>query len=251
MAFSLWTMKCMSFDVPFFMNNRVFGAAIELRSDIFNGGIRPNDGRDVTRDDQFVFAPHYPKQLIKSMQQGETKWPIQTKNKYGVHLTRFNVKAVKIVQLRNKYSKPCTGGIPDHDDETIQWIIEKIGCKAPFWNSTSKMPLCSTKKELQKTTKLMYKLLQWNLKSLNYTREVPCRGLEKYQFEYTDIDLKEDENTLRNFTPRLRLEITFKDWSYKEIKNVRSLDRQSLIGIINTKFVLKGLNKIYNLYIII
>jgi hypothetical protein len=243
MELSFWAMKCVSFDIPFLVNQRVLGAVVEFKPGVFNHGIRPHNGHDNIKDDQFVFAPHYPKQLIKSLLQAETKWPVQAKNKYGVHLTRFNIRAVEIVQRRNKYWKPCTEGTPENDQEIIQWVIKKIGCKAPFWNSTSEMPLCLTKKDLQKTTELLFKVMQGDIKLLNYTRELPCRGLEKYQFEFTDIELKEDEYEITNSTPMVRLEISFKDFSYKEIKNVRSMDLQSLIGILNTNFTLKGLNK--------
>ena len=73
----------------------------------------------------------------------------------------------------------------------------------------------------------MVLILEGNLKNLNYTGELPCRGLERYQSHFTDMDIKENESD----TAGVLFEITFKEWSYKEVKSVRSMNMQSLICI--------------------
>ena len=104
----------------------------------------------------FLFIPHYPKQFLKSFLQGKRNWPVQTKNKYGHYYTRFNIRAVEIFHQRDKYYEPCTDGILDNDEQIMKWIINKIGCKLPFWNFTSDMDLCSTQQEFQNTNIYLY-----------------------------------------------------------------------------------------------
>ena len=90
------------------------------------------------------------------------------------------------------------------------------------------------------TTKLLMQIGSGNLDLLNYTGDIPCRGLEKYQLGFTDIEVKETREELIQMIGRDRnavvIQIDLSDWSYKEVKNVRSMDLQSLIGNINKTF---------------
>ena len=209
---SLWSYKCVSIDIPFLKNRMCSSAFVDFKPGIFSDGIRPSGVQFNLRNDEFRFVPHYPKQLIRSLLQGESRWPVQQKNRYEAYYSSFNMRGVEILQHRNKFNKPCNKGIPDNDEQMIQFVTNKIGCKPPFWNSTSEMPLCLTKEELQKTTELIFQIFNsdGNLNSLNYTRPKnytqPCRVLQKYQFDFTDIDVKEDELG----KAIVRLEISFK-----------------------------------------
>jgi hypothetical protein len=216
-------------------------AFIVLKSDVFNDGTRPIGQIDAIRGDLFRFAPHYPNQFMKSIGKGKNQWPDPPKHDDGVYHTLFNVRTIEIFRQRSKYNQPCTEGTLEHDDDIIQWITEKIGCKPPFWNSTSAMPLCFTKEELMNTSILLNQIMSGNFQRLNYTREIPCGGLEKYQLGFTDIEVKEAKGEfIKKMTGRDKntviIEIDLDDWSYKEVKNVRKMDLQSLIGNINKTF---------------
>ena len=77
---SFWTIKCISIDIPFMKNQKVLRASVKLKTDIFNGGVRPTYEADVVVNDAFIVSPHYSKQLSKAMLQGNYEWPIQSKN---------------------------------------------------------------------------------------------------------------------------------------------------------------------------
>ena len=120
--YSIWTTKCISIDIPFRKNQKVLTASIEFKPEIFNNGLRPSDGLDFFRDDTFMFIPHYPKQIMKSVLQGKRTWPVQTENEHGFYYTRFDISAVEITQHRNKFYEPCYEGLLDHDKLIIRWV---------------------------------------------------------------------------------------------------------------------------------
>ena len=243
---SVLSMKCLSFEIPFLKNEKVLSAFISFKSGIFsnnselkyNDGLRPDAPSDFIKGDMFVFVPHYPNQLMNSYRNGKWKWPVQTKNKYGLYLTHFEVGTIEIIQHRNRNNKPCIERITEDDNDIIQWITEKSGCKPPFWNSTSEMPLCLTQEETLNTFELLRKIVFGGYNFLNYTRNLPCRGMERYRVEFTDIDVTGVEHANNS----VDMQMFFNDLSYKEVKYVRSMDLQSLIGILNNTFTRKCLN---------
>ena len=168
------------------------------------------------------------------MFQGKIEWPVQTKNRYGVYRTRFRVTGVEVVQYRNKFNEPCIDDIPDDDDERImQLAMKQIGCKPPYWNSTSEMPSCATMDKLQNITDISLQLVKENLQFLNLTGNVPCRGLKKFQLGFNDIDANQEDEGEEG----VKFEIVFKEWTYKKVKYERAMDLQSLIGILHSVLI--------------
>ena len=130
----------------------------------------------------------------------------------------------KFFSNEKKYKRPCTEGIPEYDQHLIKWIIKKVGCKPPYWATISSLPLCSIFEEMNSTFELIKSATSGNLQSKHYTGVPPCRRLEKIQYEHRDIDLVETKS--QSFT----IQLNYKEVSYKEIKSVRSMDIQGLIG---------------------
>ena len=134
---------------------------------------------------------------------------------------------MEVFQQRNKNKQKFTEGLfPDYDQQTIELISKKIGCKLPSWNSTSDSPLCSPAEEIQNGRTMLTLTMERKFNTLNYTVEEPCRGLEKFQLVAHDIDQETEENE----PPTVRFKIMLDGISYKEVNNVRSMDRQTLIG---------------------
>ena len=224
--FSFLATKCFSLGIPFIKDQTIFEANLEFKKSIFNNGERPAHGNDRFVDDYFTFVPHYPNQFGRHFLLGQRNWPVRNKNISESYTTQVNIRSVEIVQRRNKYQRPCNENLEDYDENIIHWITNKIGCQPPYWNYTSVVPLCKTKEELQRASTLMLLALEGDLKSLKYTEEPPCRGLEQVQFDFRDIDIDEGKHT----TPTVKFEIDFKAFSYKKVTDVRSIDIESLIG---------------------
>ena len=218
-------------------------AYISFKADIFNGGVRPTYHAGSHRgflEDFFYLTPHYPQQFFRNFWQGQRRWPDRGKNKSKTYITQVSVSNVEVSQKRSKYKEPCTTGFPNNDHQIIQWITNKIGCNPPYWKFASQLPLCSSKEELQEATTLF---VSATTKNSNYTEDQPCRGLEKIQFDTLDIDWENDYET-----PWVQFQIIFDEFSYKEVKSVRSMDEQTLIGNITPMFTLQYLIKIKNVF---
>ena len=62
---SMFSMKCLAFDIPFKKSQKVYAALIEFDPNIFHNGTRPEYGGTAYYSDHvFTFAPHYPNQFI-------------------------------------------------------------------------------------------------------------------------------------------------------------------------------------------
>ena len=162
------------------------------------------------------------KYVLRNFFQGHGTWPARGQNTSKSYATRITVRNMEVFEQRNKHYKPCTTGLPHDDDKTIEWIINKVGCKPPFWKHVSQLPLCTSWEELQQGKDLILSTMQ---KNPNYTEVKPCRGLEKIQFDSIDIEAVIDYET-----PVIEFRIVFPEFSYKEVRNVRSMDEQTLIG---------------------
>ena len=107
------------------------------------------------------------------------------------------------------------------------WIMKKVGCKPSYWESlNTSWPLCSTLEQMTNARNLLFSAVFGTLDEANYTGILPCRSLEKIQYDVRDIDLPPGEN--QSF---VMLIFNFRDFTYKEVKDVRSMDIQALIGI--------------------
>ena len=152
-------------------------------------------------------------------------WPDRSQYPNKPYLMDFNIRNTEVIEKRSKYDMPCTDGIPDFDDEITGWIIHTTGCKPPFWNSyPTSLPVCSTLEQLQNIRKLMTLIFSGQFEKANYTGQLPCRSLERIQFDAMDIELKEVSHSA------ILLKFRFKEFTYKEVKSVRSMDLQGLIG---------------------
>ena len=164
------------------------------------------------------------------MLQGQRNWPVREKNTTKSYVMDFNVRNIEIFERRNKYKEPCIKGIPDNDEQIQQWITQKINCKPPYWNSSSEMPPCSNRHELKKANDFILSALDRGIKSLDRKEKVPCRSIEKIQYDFRDIDMENNDGS-----PKVQIDVNFRESTYKEIKNIRSMDLQGLIGNSNKK----------------
>jgi hypothetical protein len=91
------------------------------------------------------------------------------------------------------------------------------------------MPQCVKQEEFQKANDLLLSAVDGRFESLAKGNRAPCRSIEKVQFDFREIDIASDEAS-----PRVVIEVYFKESTYKEVRSVRSMDLQGLIGDLNT-----------------
>ena len=90
---------------------------------------------------------------------------------------QFDIRNVEVLEKRNKYMNPCTPGAPDVDAEIVENVLGETGCKPPYWNSSSSLPLCSKLDDMKKAADLIEKMLDWVP-----SRRISCREALNHPF---------------------------------------------------------------------
>ena len=141
------------------------------------------------------------------------------------YITEIGMRNIEILQRRNKYEKPCVEDMNDDDDKILQWITKLVGCKLPYWNSSLEQAICSRQEQLKKAFRFQMLMLD-DVGSINFTHKLACRRLEKFQLDVQDFEVEE----MTSEPATIEFKFVFREFSYKEVKDVRSMDIQSLIG---------------------
>ena len=214
-------MKCFTIDFPRTTNHQVYGYHVHLRTDIFNGGKRIDNPGEDYHENQFMVILHYPNQLITHMDLAKRRWPTRKSNAPKNHVMAFDVLSVDVVEKISTRVSPCKEGNRDYDTEERQSLMNRLGCKPPYWNSSSSSPLCTSQDKLKIASENIFATL------LGYNKHAirPCRRFENIVYTYEDIETPAgwDNSSL----------IMIFDYStphYKELKGVKNMELQTLIG---------------------
>ena len=137
---------------------------------------------------------------------------------------------VDIVVRRNTAQKPCIEEVPEYDDMYIEYVLKRVGCKPPYWNSTSSLKLCSEHQQLVRIKELYYDA------ALNSDRDKwgtigrPCRSLERVSYHVNDLEMPANKKKNRFLNESVGMMLKFTENTYKEVKHVPGMDAQALIG---------------------
>ena len=225
--FSFLSAKCVRIDIPFNKSNPISYFFIALRTDIFIEGKRLDNPSDhLLKENQFIVALHYPNQLLGNIVTGIRKWPFRGNVTNRNYVMQFNIRNIEVSEKRNKYMTPCTHGVPDVDDEIMEKVLSETGCKPPYWNSSSSLPLCLKSEDMEKAANLIEGVAFGHVSRKKIIETPPCRTLEKQQFDVFDAPHPENFEWKEEIT----MWFDFKELTYKEVKNIRSMDRQALVG---------------------
>ena len=227
-------MKCFTIDIPFRKGVHLNKFWLWLKPDIFLKGRRLSitTGSKITTffQNRFIVQPHYPKQFLRYFSRGMRYWPKRDQAATKSYVMRLSFGAIEVLERRNKYMKPCDTSLADIDGEVEESILTKTGCKPPYWNSSSSLPLCTNQKEMIKASKLFYEMFYSNAKLEANLKLIPCRVLERVDYYAADVDFPNylKRNTYLNGSVGIYFD--FKEENYKEVKHVKSMDEQALIG---------------------
>ena len=229
---SFLTTKCITVNIPYMNDQTITQFWISLNHSIFLGEKRLDSPSDnLLSENQFIVVFHYPNQLSGNLVRGMRTWPLRDENAPKDYIMQFNIGNVEVLQRRNKYVSPCTEGSPDFDSKMMDLVLEETKCKPPYWNLTSSLQLCSKPEEIKTAANLIKGDVFGYTKRKNLTNTLPCRTLEKIQYGARDIPYQYGpafmSGTNSNF---IDLWAEFKDSTYKEVINLRSMDRQALLG---------------------
>ena len=236
---SLFGGKCLTLDILFKKGVKLINFMLFFKPEIFLRGNRPSQSTENNPflTDSFIFVPHYPKQFIRNLYQGLIYWPARGTDAPKSYAMHFRVRGIEVLERRNKYRKPCGMKFPDLDSMIRDSVLKEISCKPPFWNSSSSLPLCSNQETMKNATNLISKLLYDDANRATRLKSLPCRGLEKIQYDLVDEDFP---SALLSVYPELNgspsIYFEFTESTYKELKHVRNMDIQALIGNRNNQY---------------
>ena len=112
----------------------------------FNSSMFPNGIRPSQKGALFVYF-HLPNQLVLAGNYGKFTWPKRNQKKeYVMH---FQMQQVAILKRRSKRNEPCIPDTLNYDQTIFYEHADKVGCKAPFQNSSRNMSFCESKEEMK------------------------------------------------------------------------------------------------------
>ena len=227
-------MKCLTIDIPFEKNEAINGVYVFFKSSIFGkGGRLSNPDKEMWEENQFHLIIHYRHQIMRKIMMGKSFWPFRESHLIESYMMRVSVGDVDVMVRRNTNQNPCREGIPDHDKEIAKYVLQSVGCRPPYWSPHfySSAP-CSRQEELRNYRSLLSEASHIGSTKTFYTVETPCRSLERVSYDSIDVKLPQnwmkEQSTMTNESVGMILD--FKEWNYKEVKNVKGMDPQALIG---------------------
>ena len=139
----------------------------------------------------------------------------------------FALKGMEVLQRRQKKNKRCYD-LEDYDDYIWDIIIEKSGCR-PMWITNRSEPLCKTRKSYEDIMAMHADMFDGKN---NKKYQQPCRSIEKAKLEYVEYDASDQLGVHSEDKDEglLTLDFDMVTSKFKEIKQVRKYNYQSLIG---------------------
>ena len=236
--YSAFTHRCFTIDIPFKKDipikedRQIHGFYVFFDSSIFGGGMRlANPIGNGFDEKQFIVTLHYPQQLLGKVNFGIRHWPLRVPSSPKGYLIRMAVGDIEVSVRRNTNHRPCIEGVPDYDETVMQSAMKKAKCKPPYWNSTSLFAPCTEQKQLKVVEEVLSDAINKGNRGINDMVTPPCRSLEMVHYDVQDVETPEKwikEYPWMNTSVGVIFE--FKEFFYKEVKSVRGMDVQALIG---------------------
>ena len=227
--YSYFGTRCFTIDIPFKKDDEIFRFYLFIDPRIFGKGIISAH----VFDDQFsghnlVVTPFYRNQLLAKVKSGIRSWPFKELSGINGTVIQLNVGHIDIVVRRNSMQQQCIEGAPDYDRQIIGYIMNTVGCKPPFWNSTSTLKPCSEQKQLLDIKQMLKEAFDRGNRRPTYMSVHPCNSLERISYDVKHVELSEAWRA--HLRGSLGIFFDFTEFTYKEIKTVRGMDIQALIG---------------------
>ena len=230
--YAIFGMKCFTIYIPFRQNHKIQGFGVHFKPSIFGEkGRLANPGGNTHQENEFQVILHYRNQIIRRAIMAKRTWPYRGDEYARPYLMRLIVENIDVMVRRNTDQKPCIEGAPNYDQDVINYVLGKVNCKPPYLNSTSNLNPCTEQKQLKELGTLIHEAIYMGNGENFYTVKPPCRSLERIFYDGIDVDTPQkyiEDDPWMNDTVGLMLD--FKEWTYKEVKSVRGMDIQALIG---------------------
>ena len=227
---SFFSQKCLTIDIPFNKSHSLNTMYVNLKPTIFGNEL--GLANPYSPHNKFALVLHYPNQLLGQLNLGKLNWYLRGPSSISGYLLRIG--QMDVHDRGNTKQNPCIEGIPDYDQMAIKAGIKRIGCKPPYWNSISSFAPCSKKDQLRRFGIKFLNVSKSGNKKTSFMSKSPCRRMERINYDlqtfqknsYSDVHFSGNETTVSVL-------LDFTEFTYKEVRNVRGMDDQTLIGNIH------------------
>ena len=223
MFHSPWWMlhvKCFSFHIPYEPGTTFSRVVIDIKNSIFH------NWKNSARPDGYRFMTffHLPHQLTRAWPTMKLGFPLRDVTASKNYNMEFLLKAVEVVKRRNKSIMPCSSG--KYDITFMDHVIKTVGCRPPYWKTKEDIPNCTNPEQMQHLAKNTARYIT-GVEKIDILQ--PCQEIENIYYTFADTEFR--GKTLRDKKPsRIRITLLYANSKFKEMKQVRAYDVQSLIG---------------------
>ena len=205
--------KCLSVEIPYMENKKVWTFGIVFDSEIFPEHTRPAYY-------EFGVKMHYPGQFLTAKMQ-KYVWKSRESNSSDYLTMRFKTQKLEVIKNRETAKHSCNQNWKKDDEQIMMEKITDVGCKPPHWKINSNSPRCTTQKQMKLFSEF------------NMTQYQPaCQSIQKILYVYEEYEILEDwtDEWLNETDKIFEVMLEFQDGTYMEIQQVRDYGVQSVIG---------------------
>ena len=192
--------NCYELSIPHDRN--IYSFWFRINSSVFPSGIR-EEAYDL------LTILHYPNQMLIA---GNRRYEYpQTRTIEESYMMKYLIRRVEVLKRRQARNRPCNENWERYDNEIENKFTNSIECRLPYLNHNKEIPICASKKKLQK---------RFYLRSDDYGVSPPCFEMKKITDLYTEssLDTKKHSWTRKG---TFFIGITLPDEDYREITQTR------------------------------
>ena len=187
-------------------------ANIDFHYFTFNSSIYPNGIRPSLKRSTAV-SVYLPNQASLAVDSVKYAWP--KRNEKNAHTMEFKLQQIDILKRRtNKRNDPCTTDDLNFDQMILDYYLNKVGCKAPYYKTNKSLKLCDSKEKMKESLFDMFR---------NEKPKKPCTSASTLAFAYSEV----------NYNCKgcnwFRVAIIYPN-QYREIKMIQAIDIHTVIG---------------------
>ena len=177
-------MKCFSVDLPFSEGNLIEAFGFSLKRSIFPDDERPSypqhSPENLKEFKGLYISMHYPRQTLLVSNHWNTEWEPKN-NSINKFYMSFDVSSQTVVSKRNTPKKRCFKEWENADQIVMDSVVRKMGCRPPFWKTTSNSNICSNSSLKAFSLNSIFDAA-WSL------RTPPCKFIEQLAIAYQESD---------------------------------------------------------------
>ena len=198
-------MKCFALTLPKFQGLRKF--AIVLSNKIF-------ETTQCERPTKKGFEAYYHITQHFLMTTVSAKWEWVYRAADESYTMNFRVGDITIMKKRDKQRQRCMDSNDGYDDWVLQLHRNEIKCNIPYLKPDQKLPMCRSKELMERG--LFEKSI---VERKNLLR--PCQTMENMDVEYFESRVSTRNTSVGEHVGQFRLDITFKNPTFKEFEQKR------------------------------